>query len=195
VWYEGAIAAYQPKGAASLAASYVNLANPGTHDLSTTSAPEWSASTGWGFLPANSTAHVVTTTPSYTLQDVCIIIRCNPVGSTTGGGRAFTRVSGTPAFQTFPRNAGAFYANISTITLSDILTDSVFAINKTDVYVNGLFQGSVTVEANATASGILFGNRTALDRVLNGYIMAAGFFVPSLTPAEVLAKSTAMAAL
>ena len=41
------IAAYQPKGAASLAASYVNLANPGTYDAAPVVAPTWDAVNGW----------------------------------------------------------------------------------------------------------------------------------------------------
>ena len=42
------IAAYQPKGAADLAASYVNLASPGTYNATWSGAsPSWSASNGW----------------------------------------------------------------------------------------------------------------------------------------------------
>jgi hypothetical protein len=42
---------YVPKGAASLAASYVNLATPGTGDatLGTAQPPSWDAVNGWGF--------------------------------------------------------------------------------------------------------------------------------------------------
>ena len=43
------IAAYQPKGAASLAASYVNLANPGTYDAAPGVAPTHASATGWTF--------------------------------------------------------------------------------------------------------------------------------------------------
>ncbi len=39
--------AYQANGAASLAASYVNLASPGTGDASAISAPTWNATDGW----------------------------------------------------------------------------------------------------------------------------------------------------
>jgi len=43
------VVAYQAKGAASLAASYVNLANPGTYNLLVLSAPSWNATDGWIF--------------------------------------------------------------------------------------------------------------------------------------------------
>lgn len=59
VWYlAGAIpvasiyGAWQAKGAASLAASYVNLANPGTNDLTVGAAPGWSADVGWQYTGA-----------------------------------------------------------------------------------------------------------------------------------------------
>ncbi len=42
--------AYQAKGASSLSASYINLANPGTNDLTVVnSAPGWASDTGWVF--------------------------------------------------------------------------------------------------------------------------------------------------
>lgn len=43
------IIAYQPKGAASLAASYTNLAQPGTYDAALGVAPTFDAATGWTF--------------------------------------------------------------------------------------------------------------------------------------------------
>jgi hypothetical protein len=43
------VGAYQAKGAASLAASYVNLANPGTYDLTEGVAPTFDTSYGWDF--------------------------------------------------------------------------------------------------------------------------------------------------
>jgi len=52
-WWAGAIAAYQPKGAASLAASYTNLANPGTYNAALGVAPTWDALTGWTFNGTN----------------------------------------------------------------------------------------------------------------------------------------------
>lgn len=47
------VAAYQPKGADDLADSYINLANPGTYNLTLGSAPAFNASTGWDFSGGN----------------------------------------------------------------------------------------------------------------------------------------------
>lgn len=43
------VAAYQPKGAASYAASKTNLAQPGVYDATEGVAPTWAAATGWTF--------------------------------------------------------------------------------------------------------------------------------------------------
>ena len=64
-WLSGGISAgdcycaYQPKGAASLAARYSNLNNPGTNDAGVGVAPTWGAATGWVF---NGTTQYLTTT-------------------------------------------------------------------------------------------------------------------------------------
>lgn len=42
-------AVYKPRGAVSLAASYINLANPGTNDAATGTAPGFATATGWKF--------------------------------------------------------------------------------------------------------------------------------------------------
>lgn len=47
--YAGVVAAYDAKNAASQAASYTNLANPGTYDLTVGVTPTWANGTGWTF--------------------------------------------------------------------------------------------------------------------------------------------------
>jgi hypothetical protein len=59
--------AYQPKGAATLAASYVNLAHPGTNDAAPGVAPTFNAATGWEFNAGSYLTTGVTLTQSYTL--------------------------------------------------------------------------------------------------------------------------------
>ena len=76
LWYAagGSLAAcvraYKPLGAANLAASYVNLVNPGTGDASLGTAPTFNAATGWtfngtsqylktGYIPGNNDSVVI----------------------------------------------------------------------------------------------------------------------------------------
>lgn len=54
------IAAYQAKGAVSLATSYVNLANPGTYDLTLGTAPVWDATNGWQFNGSTGKRYLIT---------------------------------------------------------------------------------------------------------------------------------------
>lgn len=51
---DSCVAAYLGKGAASAAASYVNLANAGTYDLTLTGAPTWGTAVGWGGFSATA---------------------------------------------------------------------------------------------------------------------------------------------
>jgi len=51
-WYRAGgapmpVAAYQPLGASSLTASYVNVANPDAYNAAPGIAPAWAAATGW----------------------------------------------------------------------------------------------------------------------------------------------------
>lgn len=63
-WLSGGIsaancsAAYASKGAASLAASYINLNNPGTNNAAPGTAPTWDATNGWIF---NGSSQYLTT--------------------------------------------------------------------------------------------------------------------------------------
>src|SRR4030042_426783 len=66
------IAAYQPKGADSYAASKVNIANPGTYNLSDGAAfPTWAAATGWTFAAASlqylTIASAIITAPPFSM--------------------------------------------------------------------------------------------------------------------------------
>lgn len=73
-WYAGLtdlVAVYQPKGAASLAASYVNLVNPGTYDAAPGVAPTLGAS-GWIF---NGTSQYLTTGYSANQNAATLIVR------------------------------------------------------------------------------------------------------------------------
>jgi len=76
------IAAYQSKGAASYAASKVNLNNSGTHDLSDGAAyPAWDTSTGWTFTKASSQYLISDINPT---EGGSTILRVANVGNSSG---------------------------------------------------------------------------------------------------------------
>lgn len=74
----GCAAAYQPVGAASLAASYVNKANPGTNDLTVGSAVGLDATYGWTF--DGTLRYLRTGIASY--QPMTIIVRARTTSIT-----------------------------------------------------------------------------------------------------------------
>ncbi len=69
------IAAYQPKGAADLAASYVNLANPGTYNAAPGVAPTWAAADGWTF---GGTNYLLCGSATLNHNDITVIVRADP---------------------------------------------------------------------------------------------------------------------
>lgn len=65
------IAAYQPKGSSSLAASYINLISPGTFDAAPGVAPTWDAVNGWTFNGSTqylTTGIIPTTNQAYSMM-------------------------------------------------------------------------------------------------------------------------------
>ena len=78
------VGAYQAKGAASLAASYSNLANPGTYDLGLGAAPDFNTSTGWTFVKANSDYLTTGIVPENN-QTWSMLIRCTVTNSFFAG--------------------------------------------------------------------------------------------------------------
>lgn len=100
------LAAYQPKGAASQAASYINVVNPGVHDLTVGNAPAWAANTGWTFTRASSHYLISTIVPA---TGYSVLVQIS--GGVPGGGNAYCALgcsqSGSSRFfGLFPNNGG-----------------------------------------------------------------------------------------
>lgn len=84
-WWQAAgvnpVAAWAGKGAASQSASYSNLANPGTYDLSLGSAPTWNTATGWYF-DGDMSARYLRTGFTPTSENLTMIVKFS--GANTG---------------------------------------------------------------------------------------------------------------
>lgn len=201
-WYAGAIAAYQPKGAASLAASYVNLANPGTYDAAPGVAPMWDAATGW---TGTATSYLIG--PSLSARGTVLVRFSNAPAINYACLIGFSRVGAFVArSELFPRGisvATREYSNGSALlTKAAAITSGVMAVAGSRAYLNGIdegidlganFIGTGTAQyyilARLNASGItdLFFN--------SGNIQAVAIYDTTLSAAQVLSVSTAMAAL
>ena len=186
------IAAYQPIGAASLAASYTNLANPGTYDCTVGVAPTWAAATGWtfaaganlltGIVPANGWAAI-----------------CRFSDTTANGGALFGSYTNTSTRFLIPVAAtNITYQQGSYIQISPTLTGGNLAISGQRGYRNGTAEGSTIGAWSGTAtSQIAIGGYAtpAVVALLTGKIQAIAFYNTTLTSPQVAAIFSAMSAL
>jgi hypothetical protein len=201
-WYEGAIAAYQPKGAASLAASYVNLVTPGTLDAIPVVEPGWSVDGGWlgtgtqwlrtGIVIADNNQSIIVRFANHTLGN----------NQSMAGQFAGNTNQGT-LFQTNLTADETFY-NGGSVRVATQTVSGVRAIAGQKAYKDGQDLG-ITIpaytQANNGQHGILaynlHTNTGAIARAAPflGNILAIAFYNFILTPAEVTTVSAAMAAL
>lgn len=200
------VAAYQPIRAASLAASYSNLANPGTYDAAPGVAPTWASATGWTF--DGSTQYLDSTIypPSDAPATWTIIVQFsgaekgNVVGTTsmTGAGYGLfpkTPVTGTKAFW----QTGEYF-------------DGFWIENAPNMVSGNMALAGITAYRNGSQEGIAFGSSSRAWLSLgigrrggnatfgpiyyfSGSIQAIVFYSVPLAAPQVAAVSAAMAAL
>jgi hypothetical protein len=142
-WLTGGIpasncmAAYEPKGAASLAASYLNLNSPGTNDAAPGVAPAFDPAIGWTF---DGATQFLTTglTPASTWT---ILVQYSGV---TNAGRLFgVECAGFVRWFIMPNSASkVFYYNNSNIGIAPALTAGNVGMAGTQPYRNGVAEGA-----------------------------------------------------
>jgi hypothetical protein len=197
------VAAYQPKGAASYAASKTNLANPGTYDATDGAAyPTWDGTSGWIF--NGTTQHLRTGINVGTNQTWSAIIRFSNVSG--GGGRWLfgTLSSDNSAMfgiqpiddQATPNVA---YLNGSYIRVNPSLDSGVLAIAGNRGYRNGTAEGSnISTNTKTLLGNLPIGaciTSAGLLQYRSGYIQAFAIYNSALTSTNIADLSTAMAAL
>lgn len=189
------VAAYQPIGAASLAASYVNLANPGTYNAAPGVAPTWAAATGWtsdgtqylttGIVPAAGWSAIVRFSNRAAVDRYLFgIIRTNArftISPSLGYGPV--RYSyGSAARETSPG-----------------LTSGILAIAGADCYRNGAADGTgAGVFSGAAVAMMIFGystNGSNVAAIFAGSIQALYIYNTTLSALQNAEVSVAMAAL
>ncbi len=204
-WYRAGgapapIAAYQPKGAASLAASYINLANPGTNNAAAGVAPTWDAANGWIF---NGTSQYLTTgvtniPNNQTWSLLCRFVQgsggsgyyglcgCVPTGT---GGFGFSSGSGRTSVARACSGGVVLFTNFAT------LTSGVVGIAGGYCFRDGT-KGNAILTGGASP----FPDAFSIAGVSGAYyypgtIQAIALYNATLTDAQMLAVSAAMALL
>ena len=204
-WYRAGgaplpVAAYQPKGAASLAASYVNLALPGTYDAAPGVAPSFDAATGWTFNRSLGQYLSISNT-GYLLKPTTVLIRM------TRSGTSFRGVLGGSSNVCF---AILVWNNNREKIQSQYITDiydgenafpeadtvlgfSYSAVGAYAHYRNGMLVSSGTKNVIITTKTDRIGYSP--DGTFTGSMAAISIYNTTLTAPQVAAVSAAMAAL
>lgn len=202
-WYVVAgktcVAAYQPKGAASLAASYTNLANPGTYDAAPGSAPTWDVTNGWIF---NGSSQYLTTgvTPA-TSQTWSMLVRFSG-GSATGDHCVVGSLDTYFWFlQCSDSSNKRAYGNGNTAYIEGAagVTSGVLAVAGRKTYLNGAPDtADIAAATGGTARPTYIGARNTSGSAgtwYGGNVQAVAIYSAILTAGEVATVSAAMAAL
>lgn len=196
------IAAYAPKGAASQAASYTNLANPGTNNAAPGTAPTWDATSGWTFAAASSQYLKTGILPQagYTM-----IIRFSNYVASAGAVLAGGEKDANTKFYIFPRrDSGASnyrqygYGNNSRNTaLGTGVTNGVIGMAGDTKYYNAVSDGTAgTFTGTGCEIYIAAYNANPTPLLFSSvYIQAMSLYNTALTLAQVQALTTAMNAL
>jgi hypothetical protein len=185
------VAAYQPKGAASLAASYVNLANPGTYDAAPGVAPTLGAN-GWAF---NGSTQYLTTGIT---ADLSWSILARVTGVNDANGFIFGYyVGAASAFGVRPRylNNRAYFNGL-TLSVSGGITSGVVGFAGKAAYLDGAADGTIGAGGAANAYTVEIGrsNGTA-NLYLSATVVALAIYSTTLSAGNVATLTTRMAAL
>lgn len=191
-----AVAVYLPKGAASLAASYVNLANPGTYDAAPGVAPTFDAATGWtvssgqwlsssGFTVAND-------------QTSSIMVRFSDTATSSRG--FLVGFMSEYGIQPYFDGTVKFFRSrsASQVSYAPIATSGVIATAGLANYLDGALLGNhITRSAGADLTAMAMGCQSVSSpgNYFVGKIQAVAFYNLTLTSTQVGLISTAMAAL
>jgi hypothetical protein len=198
------IAAYQPKGAADLAASYINLANPGTYNAAAGVAPGWTAAGGWALTGAQYLLTGITPEADQTWSMIARVANVSLgsggqyrviAGARSGDNRKFELANGTSGDSKF------YYANGASPGVPPAISGAaVMAIAGAQGYRNGTADGvalagwggasTYPISIGATRSGA--GTNTLM---FVGDILALAIYDVVLTLPQVATISTAMVAL
>ena len=198
------IAAYQAKGAATYAASKVNLANPGTYDLTEgNGAVPWATGTGWGFVAASAqwldTGVVPTLDQTWSAfvqySGMTVIVFAILMGSYKS-----TVPSGTLLITTPASGMRVFHGAIATYaTTAPWLLTGNYGVAGTIPYRDGIAEPNTVPASSGTTNLSLYIGAANADGAAVSFctatLRAVVLYSSVLTPAQSLAIATAMAAL
>jgi len=189
------VAAYQPKGAASYAASLDNLTGNATYDAAAGSAPDWDSTNGWKF---NGTSHYLTT--GITMADnYSLIIKITEYDyansafqGTFIGGSLYSGGWQSLAIMAHKYASNKVYYECGAVNVQPVVgtsTTKVLAITHDVCYLDGSYV--TTISSPGTAGGVCkIGN--GINGYAKFYATAAAIYSAKLTDTQISALTTAI---
>lgn len=193
------VAAYQPKGAASLAASYVNLANPGTYDAAPGVAPTWASATGWTF--NGSTQYLTTGVVPTNNQAWSMLVRFSNRTNVGSLSRLLGDTSTYPRFGFYQDASNVYYYNSDVAAKAPAMSAGVVAVVGNNGYRDGVSEALAigTKSGSFLSGGLTLGcsrdGASSYTQYIAANIQAVAIYSATLTAGEVATVSAAMAAL
>ena len=196
------VAAYQPLGAADLADSYINLANPGTFDAAPGVAPTWAAGTGWTF--NGSTQYLDSGVIQDNDQTWTFLIRysgltLSSTGRCIGGGRDTGPIAN---FYMFPDQAIDklhFATGTESVSNSPAQAAGVMGIAGLDGYFDGSDVASIGAGTGAKGNVTIYlgarNTNASANSFFPGDIQAVAIYSTTLSSFEVAVMWLRMASL
>lgn len=207
-WLSGGIsaanckAAYQPKGAADIASSYINLNNPGTNNVANGNAPTFNTAVGWTF--DGTSDYLVTGLVPASDQSWSAIVRL------TGLNKA---LQNRTAFGVYAPGYGNLFSILgcggstnsvsgqngkTAVQVTNFATDVTLAISGSKLYIEGVEQAGSFTAFNATITSQIYIGATnelsAAAAKLVGSIVAVAFYDTNIA-SYMTALTTAINAL
>lgn len=185
------IIAYQPKGAASLDASYSNLAKPGTYDAALGVAPTWSATDGWIFDGISQTLNIAYTSKN----NHSFIIRFSEADNSSN---SILCAKGSGDMHIKPRYSTSIYVQYqyssNPMRTEPGITNGILAIAGTKAYRNGVDEG-VTLDNVGSTGQHWIASLAGTSSYKAVKIQALAIYDTVLSAAQISALNTAMGAL
>lgn len=192
------VAAYQPIGAPSLAASYVNLAAPGTYDAAPGVAPSFDAATGWTFDGVRQYLE----TGIAAANGWCMLVRFSDATLNSNGILAGARTPSGQRFYLMPRDNSSTYHTYGyngTNSVAGLLSSGIMAIaGSSGGFLNGTKErnlGTLTETTTNLSLGAESQTSGAPGNNFNGKIQAIAIYSTTLSASDVAALTARMQAL
>jgi len=186
------IGAYAAKGAATYAASKINLANPGTYNtVDGTAYPTWDDTNGWKFAGASSQYLDTGITPDNTYST---IIRFSNVTANATCVLFGAQSNLTDTYHIFASySGGASYFRNGGSYAGTGATSGIYGIIGQNAAINGSIVSAIGTGAHAWST--LKVACMSTNYFLTGYVQAFATYNIALSAPQVLAVYNAMAAL